>query len=366
MTAKKWFVSCLILVTITLFGIALTVFVVDPFFHYRKPNSSLFYRLYDQRSQNDGITRHFDYDAVITGTSMAENFKTSEFDEYFGTNSIKVVYSGATYRETNDNLLVSYESGHSPKYVLKPLDYSLLVRDKNEMRLDMGEYPVWLYNSNPFDDVKYLLNKDVVTRYVLPTLIWKIEGKEGGHTDFDEYSYTASENIYGKDIVLSGRKKFKSPGEIVAATDEETTMMLENVEQNVVSIARQHPETTFLYFFPPYSMAYFGELWEEGELKKMIGLKQLAIEKMLECDNIHIYSFTMHTDITADLDRYRDVAHYDGLVNEDIIRFIYESEEGSAADSMGVADRITSENKEEYFHAEEELLLNFDYNDLVG
>ena len=44
---------------------------------------------------------------------------------------------------------------------------------------------------------------------------------------------------------------------------------------------------------------------------------------MLEYDNIHVYSFTMATDITADLDRYRDPAHYDEDVNSWIkyIRF---------------------------------------------
>ncbi len=366
MTAKKWFFSCLIMTVTILAIIGTMVFVVDPFFHYRAPNKNLFYRLYDQRSQNDGITKHFDYDAIITGTSMAENFKASQFEERFGLKTIKVVYSGATYKETNDNLIVSFESGHDPKYVLKPLDYSLLVKDKDELRLDMGEYPEWLYNDNPFDDVKYLLNKDVVLKYAMRSVLWYLQGYEGGYTDFDNYSRTAEDNTYGKDCVLAGRKKFQKPDEIISATDEEMDMLYGNIEQNVVSIAREHPETTFIYFFPPYSMAYFGELYENGELEKMIGFKEAAIDKMLECDNIHIYSFTLHDEITADLDRYRDVAHYDSEVNENIIDWIYEIESGASVDDLGIMDRITEDNKDEYFGAEEEFLLNFDYNKLVG
>ena len=60
------------------------VVYVDPFMHYHKPIiSKFFYSLDNQRSQNDGIIKYFDYDAIITGTSMIENFKTSEFDKLF-------------------------------------------------------------------------------------------------------------------------------------------------------------------------------------------------------------------------------------------------------------------------------------------
>ena len=156
MTGKKFFYTSLILFVSALAVMALTVFIVDPFFHYRAPNPNLYYRLYDQRSQNDGITRHFSYDSIITGTSMAENFKASRFDEAMNTRSIKVCYSGATYKELNDNLKVSYESGHDIKYVFRTLDYSLLYRDKDALREDMGEYPYHLTDSNPFNDVKYL------------------------------------------------------------------------------------------------------------------------------------------------------------------------------------------------------------------
>lgn len=50
------------------------VYKIDPYFHYRKPNvDGYFYTLYNERSQNNGISKHFDYDALITGTSMTEN-----------------------------------------------------------------------------------------------------------------------------------------------------------------------------------------------------------------------------------------------------------------------------------------------------
>lgn len=58
-------------------------------FHYHAPLKFLSYPLVNERYQNNGIVRHFDYDSVITGTSMTENFKTSEAQKLFGSDFIK-------------------------------------------------------------------------------------------------------------------------------------------------------------------------------------------------------------------------------------------------------------------------------------
>ena len=362
MSGKKWFASIIIMCLAALLVLSGCVFWTDPFFHYRSPRDYFYYDLEEQRYQNDGITRHFDYDAIITGTSMCENFSASEFDSVFGTNSIKVTFSGATYKEIEENLKASFNSGHSPKYVLRGLDYSLLVRDKDELRLDMGQYPDYLTNKNPFDDVKYLLNRDAIVNYTLPILLRYLKGQEGGHTSFDSYSYTASRNTFDSAVVLNGRTSFADPVTINEATEDETNMLTGNIEYNVISMAKEHPETTFLYFFPPYSMDYFGIIREEGNLSKELEYKRQAIDMMLEYDNIHVYSFTMATDITTDLDRYRDPAHYDEDVNSWIIQKIGECEVSGAESEY----RITKDNVEEYSVKEKELLENFDYNSLIG
>ncbi len=360
MNGKKWFVSILVMTVTALVIIAGCVFWTDPFFHYRKPRDFFYYRLYDQRSQNDGITKHFDYNSIITGTSMAENFKQSQFDSLFGTNSIKITYSGATYKEINDNLKVAYNSGHRPNYVLRPLDYSLLVRDKDELRLDMGEYPVYLTNDNPFDDIKYLINKDVIGRYVVPLFVEYMKGTPGGHTDFDEYSYTAFLHNYCKDAALNGRTEFNDPEKVNDVSEDELMMMVENVRANVTDLAKDHPETVFLYFYPPYSMAYFGGLWEAGDLDKMMVYKKAATELMLQYDNIHVYDFATAIELTENLERYRDEGHYDAEMNEWIIDRIAEEESGS--DSQF---RVTRDNADAYLESEKEALENYDYRSLI-
>ncbi len=343
----------------------ITVFYIDPFFHYRAPRSFLYYTLYEQRSQNDGITRNFDYDAIITGTSMAENFKTSLFDEIFGTGAIKVTYAGATYKEINDNLKRAYESGHKVRYVFRPLDYSLLVRDKDELRLDMGEYPEHLTNDNPFDDVKYIFNRDVIINYTLPVIGRFIKGHEGGYTSFDDYSYTGDDQEYSKKAVLDGIRDVKDLGIENPATDEEIEMLRENIEQNVVSLARDNPDTTFIYFFPPYSMAYWGVTKMEGNLDKQVNYVKLAVEQMLECDNIHIYNFSFAEDVTTNLDNYRDIAHYSPGINDYITESIGKCEMGQAGDDPS-CERLLKDNYQEFFDELLEYLKCYNYDKLLA
>lgn len=44
--------------------------------------------------------RNFEYDAIIIGTSMTENFKTSEADALFAASFIKVPFSGGIIKRS--------------------------------------------------------------------------------------------------------------------------------------------------------------------------------------------------------------------------------------------------------------------------
>ncbi len=81
---KKWFIRCIGLLAAAVAAAVLLVWLVDPLFHFHKPFPFISYNLYDERYVNDGILRHFDYNTVIIGTSMAQNFKPSEVEALFG------------------------------------------------------------------------------------------------------------------------------------------------------------------------------------------------------------------------------------------------------------------------------------------
>lgn len=69
MKYKKWLIGWIVLVAIMLTMIGGFVYKIDPYLHYHAPDTEkYYYSLDNERSQNNGIIKHFDYDALITGT----------------------------------------------------------------------------------------------------------------------------------------------------------------------------------------------------------------------------------------------------------------------------------------------------------
>ena len=135
--------------------------VIDPFFHYHKPLKQLEYPLErgKERYLNNGIIQNFDYDAAITGTSMMQNFKTSQFDDLFGTHSVKVTLTGDTYWAIDEEIRTIFDNKSDIKYIFRCLDYNKIFDDKSDYNYD--NVPTYLYDNNIWNDVQYLFNKDI-------------------------------------------------------------------------------------------------------------------------------------------------------------------------------------------------------------
>ena len=73
------------------------VIVFDPFYQYHEPLPGLKAVLTDKEYQCIGTLRTFDYDALIVGSSVCENYNDHWFDEGFDCKTIKAIRSyGAT------------------------------------------------------------------------------------------------------------------------------------------------------------------------------------------------------------------------------------------------------------------------------
>ncbi len=349
MTGKTWFRAALGLLLALMIAIMAVTVVLDPFFHYHAPLPGFSYVLNNERSQNDGILRHFDFDAVITGTSMTENFKTSQLDSLFGVKAAKIVFSGATFKETADCLDKAYRY-RDVKLVVRALDYPQMLMGEDAMRFDLGEYPEYLYNSNPFDDVQYLLNLNVLTQYDFPLLLRKIKGEPGGITSFDDYANWMSEARFGKKYALQKDDKYEQNVPQEELTEEDRELVLSNIRQNVTRIAKEHPETEFYYFFPPYSIVWWSNQYAEGQAKRMLEAEELSIREMLPCENIRVFSWNTQVAIISNLDNYRDRSHYGEWINEQILQ-----------DMRDGAHEITSGNVDTYVDEEQKLFLESNY-----
>ncbi len=346
---KIWITATLtiLLISFCLLG-SLTIYI-DPFFHYHAPLAKYEYPITNERYQNNGITRHFEYDSIITGTSMTENFKTSEADTIFKANFIKIPYSGGGYKEIDDSLELAYKYNKNIKYVIRALDYSRLIKDKDHYRTDV-EYPTYLYNDNLFDDVNYFLNKTILFDRTMKVLKYTKDGNKT--TTFDEYVNWMSEYEFGAKSVLASYS-LEDPQPPRELTEEERRMVSENIQQNVTELVSAHPETTFYLFFPPYSICYWDMAKNEGTLDSQIDAEQMVIEELLKYPNVKLYSFCNNAELVCNLEHYRDQAHYDEWVNSQILEWMYNEEY-----------LLTNENYLDYIQTKRDFYNNYDYSAL--
>lgn len=345
MNTKKWSICLISLWLALMICAASATGIIDPFFHYRAPVEGLEYPIHNQRYQNDGIVKNFSYDGLITGTSMTENFKTSEFDSLFGTDSVKVCYSGGTYAEITSNLQAALNANPSIRYVLYGMDEWNLYGGK-ELILADGEYPTYLYDDNLANDVQYLLNKDILCSNTLEVLDYT--RKNGQTTSFDDYS--SWEFPTGKDVVLSGYDRAAKADTPTAFTEEDARAMRENLEANILALAKAHPDTQFLFFFPPYSILNWDAHVQEGILDMHIDAMTLASELLTQADNIRLYSFYTDYELCTNLDNYRDIVHYHSGINSLLLQRMARDEY-----------RLTRDNFRHHWEEVREFYASYDY-----
>lgn len=358
MNSKKWLLGWLAFVLGILSIIFVYVYRIDPYFHFHKPlTNDYWYSLDNQRSQNDGIIKNFNYDALITGTSMTENFKTSEMDELFGVTSIKVPYSGGTYKEINDNLRVALKHNLNLKMVVRCLDMGMFFDDSERMREDLGTYPTYLYDNNPFNDVKYIFNRDIIFDRVY-SVFKQNEADQilPGITSFDEYARWQYYYEFGKDAVIpidTDVRYCESLEKNNHLSDEEKKTIRDNITLNVTQLPDQYADVEFYYFLSPYSIVWWRDKVSSGMLNKQLEAEKYIIELILEHENIYLYSFNNRTDIITDLNNYKDITHYGQWVNSLILKWMKDGEY-----------RITKDNYIKYLEDEFKFYSTFDYSSI--
>lgn len=355
MKTNRWLAIWFVIVIALLALAGGLVYCIDPYFHYHAPKTEdYYYTLDNERSQNDGILRNFSYDALVIGTSMTQNFRTSEVDEIFQVSSIKTPYSGGSYKEINDAVRTALENNPDLEVVIRSVDTDRILHDPDEMRADLGTHPTYLYDDNPWNDVNYLFNRDVIFERAISMLLQsKQEDFVPGITSFDLYSRWQEKESFGRNAVIPDGVKFTGVGDAVHLTEEERERVFQNITRNVTELADEYPEVTFYYFFPPYSVLLYRTMVEDGTIYRQLEAEEYAISLILEHDNIKLFSLNGREDILTDLNNYSDTAHYGEWLNRYLLCCMKQGDY-----------LLTKENYEAYLAEEYAFFLSFDFGSL--
>ncbi len=326
---------------------------IDPYFHYHAPLDFVKYELLEERYQNNGIVKHFEYDAIITGSSMTQCFRPSELDALFGVNAVKAPFAGGSFKEVNDNLEVAFAYNPDIKMVVRCLDMNALITDKDTMNYE--NCPEYLYDDTILNDAGYLFNKDI-----LVTSMQNLHGyiaTGSNYMSMDDYVNWHAYYEYGKEAVdkTYDHAAVEVVGEQKELSEEDIEMMEATIEQNITSLIAENPDTEFYIYFAPYSIYYMDYWYQSGELERHFLAEKFYIEKLLEYENVHVFSFYEDYESICNLDYYKDIAHHNGDLHSKILEWMSEGKY-----------EITKENYEEHYQNIHNFYMNYDYEALFA
>ena len=301
---NKRLTAALLLTVVVLLGLCGgTVRLVDPFFHYHNPDPEGEV-WFDQRAQGAGLLRSQEYETVLMGSSLAANYRPFWFDVFYETSTVKVTFPNGGFGEFTRALDYACTQ-QDVERVIFGLDPNLLARDPEE---EPDQLPEYLYDTNPWNDGQYLLNKDVLMRSGY-TLLKKMSGETQSIQD----AFVWDGNVFfSKELALAGYERPEATGETLAAD-----AFLENSRANLERVTgwlEQYPDTEFIFFFSPYSILFWDKMNQLGQTEAMLTLLQETVETLLQYDNAELQFFMADTEVITNLENYADHIHVAGRV----------------------------------------------------
>ena len=300
----KWFACGA--VAILLLCMAMVI-LFDPFYQYHKPLPGLKAVLSDKEYQCVGTLKTFEYDSVIAGSSVAENYNIRWFDENFDCTGIKAIRSYGATADLCYLLDIAFKE-QDLKYVFYSMDPTALSANP-QITFEETGCPMYLYDDNYLNDIKYLLNKDVLLEKI-PYMI--ANSFIGDYDEGNSYSW-AQWKTFSKETLMSNYPRKETVDEMKSAD-----FAKENLEGNLALLKAQiekHPDTEFKILMPPYSIVWWDNTYRSGETEGYLYNMEKAMEALIPYENVSLYFFLNERDIVTNLDNYMDAVHFSDEIN---------------------------------------------------
>ena len=304
---QKFIRSFFIRTLILLAAVIGAVMLFDPFYQYHKPLPGLKAVLTDKEYQCVGTLRNFDYNALIVGSSVCENYNNGWFDQGFDCRTIKAIRSYGATADLKTLLDIAYEE-HTLDYVFYNIDPSSLSADAEPTFVSTG-CPMYLYDNNHWNDYPYVLNKDVLMEKLPYMLAYSFIGD---YDEGDSYNW-AQWKYFGADLATGMYARKPTIAEMQPENMNEE-VLAENIAL-LTELVESHPETTFKFFFSPYSMLWWDNAYRTGERDAVIYNEKQAVKTLLAYENVEIYFYQDAREIITNLDNYMDMIHFSKDIN---------------------------------------------------
>ncbi len=290
---------------------------VDPFQHYRKagPFPARFYPAW-QRYENPGLARHYDYDRIVTGSSLMENLVPAEVDRTLGGRTINLSVSAQTAYDAGQLLRVALATG-KPRHIVMNLDYNAFsgVPDRSGFT---EPFPGYLYDDARWNDLPYLLGigtlrKSLETALGLEWTRFNTDPKRMWYWA-EGYQFFAAKAVQALDPAnLNAR--FRQP-------DRTLEGMKASFEANLAPLIEKYPGTRFTFVYAPYAILVWLDFQQRNQVEVTLQFRDWLFERTRAHGNVEIFDFHAEPSIVMDLDHFTDIYHYSPKLSRALVEAI--------------------------------------------
>ena len=279
----------------------------------------------NQRYMFPALARDKNFNSAIFGTSTVRLLRPEKLNDGFNTDfALLALDAGTPWEQTKISALF-LEHHPAPDVILYGVDLNWCQPEHSEQPLTARPFPPWMYDENPWNDLKYLLNGkslEVATRQLryyfgLDITRYDDDGYEyflPPDTDYDLAK--ARVNIYGqetpKPIPAASETKSAQNGSLRFPSHKLFASFLETVPA----------ETKIVIVYPPHHASYYVQKISQFDPCKSQFTKMTRAAR----PDTLILDFMLNSSLTRTDENYWDRIHYNLSVADDITEMIIEAD----------------------------------------
>jgi hypothetical protein len=260
---------------------------------------------------NAGIIRHRDYEAVIIGSSVTQNFDMAFFRRAMGMEPIKLSLGGISVPE----MLKFYEmvqARGTAKVIMINIDVTGFDGDY-DLDDPWGRLPRFMYEDGALNDLRYCLMYEVWFRFIPVNLALRgilaaglSYANVSDRVNIDRMDDRGGDFTPSKEKVLANYTKHRAAEK--KRPSASAARMKRNIDAFLFRVLGERREGQSVVFaFPPYSVLYWWDAVKDGNFEAIMDAEEFFVER---CAGSARVVDMQDIDEIADLDNYGDSVHY--------------------------------------------------------
>lgn len=340
--------------------------LIDPYRIFHAPWVRQNYYPLDHglRITTSGIINTESFDAMILGTSMAQNFSAQQASELFGYRFVNLSLSGAPLVERSQ--ILRYALARKPlRHVIMSLDR---LGEEDFEHTQLAPY-AFLYDDRSFNDLWLYASELKATRFIfcqnnllpvnlrcqdvredLETLVsWKNNqghaGRFGGLEKWLGKENDVQTKVALKEIVSTIEAiESGKVGSFDALLVTETAVRQARRVEEIIIQAGRYPATRFDLFFPPFSRLNYAlrKQGDPGSFQQYLETIDLTVKMAAQYPNVRIFGFETE-DFLDDLANYKDTQHYHHRHNAEMLQWMKDGTRQLAMVNLDAYNRAISD-----------------------